>query len=127
ANQKEQKSSQRLVALDLPTVMAQAPPTNTTIYVGNLDREVTEAQLSQKFEPFGVMEEIRFQPERGFGFIKFSDHASAARAIVGNHGVMMLRQPMRCAWGRERHPTTPFHNPSIHHGALRGPGHHANH
>jgi cold-inducible RNA-binding protein len=58
------------------------------ISVGNLAREVTEAELRQAFEPFGQVAAVRILRDRngiskGLGFIEMADVAEARAAIAG--------------------------------------------
>ncbi len=47
-------------------------PAYTTVYVGNLSHEVTQAELHCQFHALGagVIEEVRIQRDKGFGFVK---------------------------------------------------------
>lgn len=62
------------------------------IYVGNLPRDVTEADLRAAFEPFGVVASVvlardkRTAEPRGFGFVEMPDRATAGSAIDGLTG-----------------------------------------
>lgn len=54
-------------------VLYQAPESVTTVYVGNLstaDGGVSQQQLASIFSQYGIVTEVRAQPERGFAFIK---------------------------------------------------------
>ncbi len=57
------------------------------IHVGNLSREVTEAELRQAFEPFGQVAAVRLVTDRysgvsrGFGFVDMPDRAEAEAAM----------------------------------------------
>jgi RNA recognition motif-containing protein len=59
------------------------------IYVGNLSRDVTEAEVRQAFEAFGKVDTVtlikdKFTGElRGFGFVEMPDGAQAKAAIEG--------------------------------------------
>ncbi|CAI9114458.1 OLC1v1015187C1 [Oldenlandia corymbosa var. corymbosa] len=62
-------------------------PQYTTVYVGNLAPEVTQLELHRHFHALGagVIEEVRVQRDKGFGFVRYSTHAEAALAIqIGN-------------------------------------------
>jgi RNA recognition motif-containing protein len=58
------------------------------IYVGNLSRDVTEADLRQAFEAFGRVESVsilknKFSGEsRGFGFVDMPSKAEAQTALL---------------------------------------------
>jgi RNA recognition motif-containing protein len=62
------------------------------IYVGNLSRDVTDADLRQAFEPFGQVSSAavitdRFSGEsRGFGFVEMAGKAEGQAAIAGLNG-----------------------------------------
>lgn len=57
------------------------------IHVGNLAREVTEAELRQAFEPFGRVAAVRIVTDRhnsvsrGFGFVDMPERAEAEAAM----------------------------------------------
>ncbi|KAE8715213.1 Oligouridylate-binding protein 1A [Hibiscus syriacus] len=68
------------------TTNNEAPENNpqyTTVYVGNLAPKVTQVELYYHFHALGagVIEEVRVQREKGFGFVRYSTHAEAALAI----------------------------------------------
>ncbi len=62
------------------------------IYVGNLQREVTEDELRQAFEAFGKVSTVnilkdKFSGEpRGFGFVEMVDKTEAEAAISAMNG-----------------------------------------
>ena len=59
------------------------------IHVGNLAREVTEAELRNAFEAFGQVAAVRIVTDkhsgvsRGFGFVDMPDRAEALAAVEG--------------------------------------------
>lgn len=62
------------------------------IYVGNLAREATEADVKQAFEAFGevtsakiITDKFSGEP-RGFAFVEMPDKAKAQAAITGLNG-----------------------------------------
>ncbi|CAN8303191.1 unnamed protein product [Cochlearia groenlandica] len=62
-------------------------PQYTTVYVGNLAPEVTQLDLHRLFHALGagVIEVVRVQRDKGFGFVRFNTHEKAALAIqMGN-------------------------------------------
>ncbi|GJX10461.1 oligouridylate-binding protein 1B-like protein [Tanacetum coccineum] len=71
-------------------VNSDAPENNpqyTTVFVGNLAPEVTQLELHRHFYSLGagVIEEVRLQRDKGFGFVRYNNHAEAALAIqMGN-------------------------------------------
>jgi len=62
------------------------------IYVGNLSRDTTEAELRQAFEAFGQVSTAaiikdKFSGEsRGFGFVEMPNRPEAQAAITGLNG-----------------------------------------
>jgi RNA recognition motif-containing protein len=71
------------------------------IYVGNLSRVVTEADMRQAFEAFGqVMSALilkdKFSGEpRGFGFVEMPVAAEAEAAIAGLNGTELGGQTLK--------------------------------
>ncbi|PSS20761.1 Oligouridylate-binding protein like [Actinidia chinensis var. chinensis] len=87
-----------------------APESNTqytTVYVGNLAPEVTSVDLHRHFHALGVgvIEDIRIQRDKGFGFIRYRTHAEAARAIQMGNAQILFGKPIKCSWGSK--PTPP--------------------
>ncbi|XP_075489442.1 LOW QUALITY PROTEIN: oligouridylate-binding protein 1-like [Primulina tabacum] len=82
-------------------------PQYTTVYVGNLAPEVTSVDLHRHFHALGVgaIEDIRVQRDKGFGFIRYSSHAEAARAIQMGNARILFGKPIKCSWGSK--PTPP--------------------
>ena len=62
------------------------------IYTGNLSYEVTEKDLEQAFEAFGVVESVKIIKDnysgrsKGFGFVEMPVKAEAQAAIDGMNG-----------------------------------------
>lgn len=105
ANQKVNSNSpgDNLSDSSLSSVINSSSATNTTVYIGNLPTDVSDQFLRSVFSEFGLIEEIRIQKDRGFGFVRFQAHDSAARAIVSVNGRNIGgSRPVRCSWGKER-------------------------
>lgn len=88
----------------------EAPENNqayTTVYVGNLSHEVTQAELHSQFHALGagVIEEVRVQRDKGFGFVRYNTHEEAALAIQMANGRIIHGKSMKCSWGSK--PTPP--------------------
>lgn len=88
--------------LDYNTVYYQASATVTTVYVGNMGPEISEADLRATFAQYGVIEEVKTYYDKGYGFVRYQNHESAARAIVGAHGLQVNGRQIRCAWGKDK-------------------------
>jgi RNA recognition motif-containing protein len=62
------------------------------LYVGNLSKQVTDAQLKDLAAPYGKIVSSNVATERssgaskGFGFVEFSTADEARAAIAGLHG-----------------------------------------
>ncbi|KAL9463652.1 hypothetical protein AB3S75_001462 [Citrus x aurantiifolia] len=101
------------------TPNTEAPENNpqyTTVYVGNLAPEVTQLDLHRHFHSLGagVIEEVRVQRDKGFGFVRYSTHAEAALAIqMGNttQSSYLFGKQMKCSWGSKPTPPGTSSNP----------------
>lgn len=87
-------------------------PSYTTVYVGNLSHEVTQAELHCHFHALGAgtIEEVRTQMGKGFGFVRYHTHEEAAQAIQMANGMIVRGRTMKCSWGSK--PTPPGTNSS---------------
>jgi RNA recognition motif-containing protein len=71
------------------------------IYVGNLSKQVTDAQLNELAVPFGTPHSANVATERtngaskGFGFVEFADDNHARAAIAGLNGKDVNGQVLR--------------------------------
>ncbi|KAH9713691.1 Oligouridylate-binding protein 1B [Citrus sinensis] len=94
------------------TTNTEAPENNpqyTTVYVTQLD-------LHRHFHSLGagVIEEVRVQRDKGFGFVRYSTHAEAALAIqMGNttQSSYLFGKQMKCSWGSKPTPPGTSSNP----------------
>ncbi|KAL2940541.1 Oligouridylate-binding protein 1 [Bienertia sinuspersici] len=68
---------------------------------------VTSADLHRHFHLLGagVIEDVRVQRDKGFGFVRYSTHAEAARAIQLGNARVLGGKPLKCSWGSK--PTPP--------------------
>ncbi|KAK6235604.1 hypothetical protein SCA6_010941 [Theobroma cacao] len=74
--------------------------TNTTIFIGNLDPNVTEEELKQLFSPLGDIVYVKIPAAKGCGFVQFATRTSAEEAIQRMQGQMIGQQLVRISWGR---------------------------
>ncbi|KAG5537992.1 hypothetical protein RHGRI_025178 [Rhododendron griersonianum] len=97
-------------------------PQYTTVYVGNLAPEarkllymtVSQLDLHRHFHALGagVIEEVRIQRDKGFGFVRYSNHAEAALAIqMGNTPSLFFGKQIKCSWGSKPTPPGTSSNP----------------
>uniref|UniRef100_A0AAY4C676 RRM domain-containing protein n=1 Tax=Denticeps clupeoides TaxID=299321 RepID=A0AAY4C676_9TELE len=82
-------------------VVNQSSPQNCTVYCGGIQSGLSEHLMRQTFSPFGQIMEIRVFPEKGYSFIRFSTHESAAHAIVSVNGTTIESHVVKCYWGKE--------------------------
>ncbi|KAL6341647.1 hypothetical protein AAG906_032768 [Vitis piasezkii] len=73
---------------------------NTTIFVGNLDPNVTEEELKQIFSQFGELVYVKIPAGRGCGFVQFGTRTSAEEAIQRMQGTVIGQLVVRISWGR---------------------------
>ncbi|KAL5979771.1 Polyadenylate-binding protein rbp47b' [Asimina triloba] len=88
----------------VPAFPADTDITNTTIFVGGLDPNVTEDELRQIFVQFGELVYVKIPVGKGCGFVQFGTRASAEDAIQRLQGTIIGQQTIRLSWGRS--PTT---------------------
>lgn len=80
----------------------------TRLYVGNLDFNVTEIDLTNLFKAFGVVKSARIIIDRvtgqskGFGFVEMEDSNHAARAISDLSGQELLGRKMTVKHGKSK-------------------------
>lgn len=75
-------------------------PNNTTVFVGGLSAQVTEATLHTLFESFGDIRQVKIPPGKNCGFIKYSTRAQAETAIATMQGFIIGGNRVRLSWGR---------------------------
>lgn len=75
-------------------------PNNTTIYIGNLDPNVTEEELRQHCLQFGEIGYAKIPASKGCGFVQYAARASAEEAIQKLQGTVIGQQVVRVLWGR---------------------------
>ncbi|XP_043983271.1 RNA-binding protein 15 [Gambusia affinis] len=83
---------------------------NRTLFLGNLDINVTEADLRRAFDRFGVITEVDIKrPTRGltstYGFLKFENLDMAHRAKLSMSGKIVGCNPIKIGYGKPM-PTT---------------------
>jgi hypothetical protein len=84
--------------LDLST----PDPQNVTVFVGNLDPNVTHSELRELFEPYGQITAVKIPPGKNCGFVNFQEHQEAEDSMRALHGHTLGATQMRLSWGRPR-------------------------
>ncbi|XP_069489067.1 RNA-binding protein 15 [Ambystoma mexicanum] len=88
---------------DLPPPEDRLP--NRTLFLGNLDVSVTEAELRRHFQRFGAITEVdikRCTPGQHctYGFLKFENLDMAHRAKLAMHGKVIQGNPIKIGYGK---------------------------
>ncbi|KAG0840839.1 hypothetical protein G6F57_004885 [Rhizopus arrhizus] len=90
--------------LPYEVVVQQTPAYVTSIYVGNIPLNVSQNDLVQPFQRFGYVQEVKFQADRGFAFVKMDTHENAANAIVHLQNMSINGNVTKLSWGKDRPP-----------------------
>lgn len=78
------------------------------LFIGNLTRDVTEAELREIFEPFGKLASVSIVKDKfsglskGFAFVEMPDKAEAEAAIAGLYRKPLKGQSMDITEARPR-------------------------
>ncbi|KAF1895515.1 hypothetical protein Lal_00044166 [Lupinus albus] len=75
-------------------------PNNTTIFVGNLDPNVTDDYLRHVFGQYGELVHVKIPSGKRCGFVQFADRSSAEEALRVLNGTLLGGQNVRLSWGR---------------------------
>ncbi|KDD72477.1 hypothetical protein H632_c3295p0, partial [Helicosporidium sp. ATCC 50920] len=86
-------------------------PTNTNVYVGNLDSALADADVRRAFGTWGALAEVKVYKKGAYGFVRYRRHEDAVKAIVGMNGVRLGDKVVKCFWGR--HPQLPGAQPNV--------------
>uniref|UniRef100_A0A0C9RIN6 Polyadenylate-binding protein n=1 Tax=Wollemia nobilis TaxID=56998 RepID=A0A0C9RIN6_9CONI len=97
----------------MAVAVAVAPsfPTSVSLYVGDLDAGITEANLTEHFGKMGILTSVRVcrdtmtQCSLGYGYVNFMDPAEAGRALDALNYTKMNGKPIRIMWSH-RDPLT---------------------
>lgn len=57
------------------------PPVSTSLWIGNVDPEVSQDELTAMFAAFGTLTNVRCLPDKYCAFINFKHKEDAARAM----------------------------------------------
>lgn len=78
------------------------------LFIGNLSRDVTEADLRELFQPFGTLSSVTVVKDKfsgvskGFGFVEMPSKAEAEAAIAALHRKPLKGQSMDITEARPR-------------------------
>ncbi|KAG8057031.1 hypothetical protein GUJ93_ZPchr0002g26670 [Zizania palustris] len=74
--------------------------TNTTVFVGGLDPNVSEDDLRQTFSQYGEISSVKIPVGKQCGFVQFVQRKNAEDALQGLNGSTIGKQIVRLSWGR---------------------------
>ncbi|KAL2475599.1 Polyadenylate-binding protein RBP45B [Abeliophyllum distichum] len=75
-------------------------PSNTTIFVGNLDSNIADEHLRQVFGQYGQLLHVKIPVGKRCGFVQFADRSCAEEALRMLNGTLLGGQSIRLSWGR---------------------------
>ncbi|KAA6316872.1 MAG: hypothetical protein EZS28_055192, partial [Streblomastix strix] len=67
-------------------VIDQNDPENTTIFVGNIESDVTEVEIRREFNKFGSIPFVKIPPSHNCAFIQYMKRSEAERALMEGQG-----------------------------------------
>jgi len=82
------------------------------LYVGNLSYDMTDAELTELFSPFGTVESARVVTDRftgqskGFGFVEMSNRSEGEKAIRELNGKESHKRALTVNEARPQAPRT---------------------
>ncbi|KAH9620256.1 hypothetical protein KSS87_009674 [Heliosperma pusillum] len=74
-------------------------PNNTTVFVGNLDPNVTDELLRQAFSQYGELVHVKIPVGKQCGFVQFTTRNSAEAALSAMNGAQLGGRTIRLSWG----------------------------
>ncbi|XP_019443147.1 PREDICTED: polyadenylate-binding protein RBP47C'-like isoform X1 [Lupinus angustifolius] len=80
--------------------LSEMDSTNTTIFVGGLDPNVTDDDLRQSFSQYGEIVSVKIPVGKGCGFVQFVNRNNAEEALQKLNGTAIGKQTVRLSWGR---------------------------
>lgn len=80
----------------------QTPEWQTTVYIGNLAPATSPNDLVRLLQTFGYIVDFKYQQDRGYAFVKYDSHDTAAMAIAQLSRVQVNGRILRVGWGKDR-------------------------
>ncbi|KAE8727962.1 Polyadenylate-binding protein RBP47 [Hibiscus syriacus] len=95
----QQYSSQGGHASNGASTQSDGDSSNTTIFFGGLDPNVTEEDLRQPFSQYGEIVSVKIHVGKGCGFVQFASRNNAEEALQKLNGTIRGKQTVRVSWG----------------------------
>ncbi|KAF1741768.1 hypothetical protein MXB_3660 [Myxobolus squamalis] len=67
--------------------------------------QLDDLSCRQFFEPYGMLQECKYFPDKRYAFIRFDTHEAAATAIVRCNGQMVDGSMIKCWWSKDNSAT----------------------
>ncbi|KAK4795459.1 hypothetical protein SAY86_013453 [Trapa natans] len=96
----QQHSSQGGYSANGSSAYSDGDSTNTTIFVGGLDPDVSDEDLRQPFSQYGEIVSVKIPTGKGCGFVQFLNRNDAEEALQKLGGTTIGKQTVRLSWGR---------------------------
>ena len=93
-----ERSSQ---SLDFDSVYCESSESNQTVCCFGLQTRLCIQIIRILFSPFGSIEDIRINEEKGCALISYGRKRFAAQAIVSTHQLKIMGQSLSCWWAEE--------------------------
>lgn len=88
---------------DAPPLVPPEDPTITTLWIGGVTAEITEADLRMKFEEFGALASVRIVQAKFCAFVTFSQRGGAEKAAASVYNSLNLKKtPLKVSWGQRK-------------------------
>ncbi|XP_042027729.1 polyadenylate-binding protein RBP45-like isoform X1 [Salvia splendens] len=97
-------------------------PTNTTIFIGNLDPNVNDELLRQVFGQHGQLLHVKIPVGKRCGFVQYAERSCAEDALRVLNGTPLGGQSIRLSWGRSPSNKQPQVDPNQWSGSGSGSG-----
>lgn len=75
-------------------------PPSRHLWVGNLPLGITERELADRFERFGELESVAFQPSRSYAFLNFKHDEDAFAAMESLQEFPLAGNPLRIEFAK---------------------------
>ncbi|KAJ8545659.1 hypothetical protein K7X08_018242 [Anisodus acutangulus] len=100
ANKKSMGGQSQASYQSSPGTQNEDDPSNTTIFVGNLDTDITDEHLRQIFGHYGQLLHVKIPLGKRCGFVQFADRSCAEESLRVLNGTQLGGQSIRLSWGR---------------------------